>query len=346
MLKRFTIIYPPVISWQEVIFQRPQQLLSEFARLGHLAIFANRISDGKGIYWFAEDNLCIANDLLPTLADPVLKKQMQGTRVVFWISYPGLMWLKTAVKPDITVFDYIDQGVEEFNWWQSGLKEAMDVADLITVSSQKLWELTQANYPDKTVLIRNGADIRNFKQNIKGIPADLNRIRKKHSSIIGFHGTLQSWLDYQLIRDMALARPQWGIVLLGLEGCAELALCKDVPNIYFVGGRHYQQLPFYVKNFDVGIIPFQVRELTHSSNPIKMYEYLATGVPVVATPIWECENLAPVVRIGRNSAEFISQIEAALRAKPNEVAAYVKLAHENSWTERVKKALAVLEGIK
>lgn len=340
-MKRFAIVYPPIISWQEVIFQRPHQLMAEFARQGNLAIFINREPDGKGLYWFADQNLCIANDLGSALCDPVLQELRQGTSLVFWVTYPGLMKLKAEVKPDLIVFDYIDESVEEFAFWQEGLKEAMADADLIFASSEKLLGLVEADYPDKTFLVRNGADTRKFTPKVWGIPADLKRIKNTHSLLVGFHGSLQSWLDYPLIRDIALARPRWAIVLLGPELFPE-SICHGIPNVYFLGSRNYELLPAYVKNFDVGIIPFQVREMTNSANPIKMYEYLAVGVPVVATPIRECLKLAPYIRTAGDSAGFISQIEAVVKAKPQEKASYCQIASQNSWTSRVKDILAIL----
>ena len=341
---RYTIIYPPLVSWHDDIFQRPHQLLREFARQGDQAIFANINPDGKGIHWFAEPNLCISNDLMSTLCDLKIKSMIRNTKVVFWINQPERMRFHSLINPDITVYDYIDEYVEEFAHWQVGFDDCLERADVIVTTSDRLMEQTQIRYPNKTVLIRNGADVNHFSAEGLGIPEDLAHIKEKHQYIVGFHGSLFSWIDYALIRDIALLRPEWGIVLVGPEYHWE-EICKGVANIHFLGPKLYNNLPSYVKHFDVEIIPFEVRNMTQSANPIKMYESLAAGVPIVATPIRECINLSPLIRIGRNAEEFVGQIEVALEVKSSEQATYQSVATENSWAERVRAIHSVLDKI-
>ena len=340
-MRRYTVIYPPTVSWNEPIYQRPHQLMAEFARQGHLAIFVNKIPDGRGIDWFAEENLCISNDLLSTLCDTRIKDMMKGTRVVLWVTYAKTMAMKSLVKPDICVFDYIDEGVEEFAEWKRDIEEGLESGDVIFTTSHNLLELTQIKYPSRTFLLPNGADIYQFTKDVVIAP-DLENLRRSYEQIIGFHGTLVSWVDFALIRDIALNCPEWGIVLIGPD-CGLPNNYKNVPNIHYLGSRPYNKLASYVKYFDVGMIPFEVRQVTHSANPIKMYEYLAAGVPLVATPIRECVNLSPIVRIGKNSSEFISQIKAVLKVKIQEQQLYLRMAYENSWSQRVQHALEVLE---
>lgn len=339
---RYTIIYPPLVSWHDDIFQRPHQLLREFARQGDNAIFANMNPDGKGIHWFAEPNLCISNDLMSTLCDRDIKSMIRNTRVVFWINQPERMRFHSLVNPDITVYDYIDEYVEEFAHWEAGFSDCLEQADVIVTTSDRLMEQTRIRYPGKTVLIRNGADVTHFSAEGLDVPEDLADVKQKHRYIVGFHGSLFSWIDYALIRDLALLRPEWGIVLVGPEYYWE-ELCKGVANIHFLGAKPYHELPAYVTHFDVEIIPFEVRDMTQSANPIKMYESLAAGVPIIATPIRECINLSPPIRIGRNADEFVDQIEAALKAKPSEQKVCLKIAAENSWAGRVKAIHSVLD---
>lgn len=343
-LNRYTIIYPPLVSWHDDIFQRPHQLLREFARQGDQAIFANMNPDGKGILWFAEPNLCIANDLLSTLCNPEIKTILKNTKVVLWINQPGKMRFRNLINPEIIVYDYIDEYVDEFAHWQVGLDDCLEQADVIVTTSDRILEQMRAKYPDKTFLIQNGADLSHFRAEGLGIPEDLAPIKKKHKYIVGFHGSLFSWIDYTLIRDIALLRPEWGVALVGPEYHPE-KICKGIPNIYFLGAKPYKKLPAYIKYFDVEIIPFEVRAMTQSANPIKMYESLAAGVPVVATPIRECLNFSPFIRIGRNADEFVRQIEDALRSKSSEQAVYYKIAAENSWTERVGAIHSILDSV-
>lgn len=340
-LRRYTVIYPPTVSWNEPIYQRPHQLMAEFARQGHLAIFVNKIPDGNGIDWFASENLCISNDLLSTLSDSRIRDMIQGTRVVLWVTYAKTMAFQSIINPQLCIFDYIDEGVEEFAEWQKDIENGLASGDVIFTTSRNLFEVTQTKYPNRTYLLPNGADIYQFTKDVP-IASDLENLRRNYEHIIGFHGTLVSWVDFSLIREIALNCPNWGIVLIGPD-CGLPDACKNTANIHYLGSRPYSELVSYVRYFDVGIIPFEVRQVTHSANPIKMYEYLAAGVPLVATPIRECVNLSPVVRIAKDHSEFITQIKAALRAKKQEQALYLKIAYENSWAQRVHHALEVLE---
>lgn len=340
-LIKYTIVYPPTISWHEPIFQRPHQLQSEFARQGHFAVLVNLWDDGKGNYWFAADHLCISNNLADTLNSPEIMNLMKDTKVVFWVTWAKTMYLKDLVKPDIIVFDYIDEAAEEFSHWQEKLDHCLDIADVIFVTSRRLFELVQHLYPKKTFLVRNGADIHQYLEGDYHIPPDLEHLKERYKYIVGFHGSLQSWVDYPLIKEMALERPDWGFALVGPE-YYPADILKDVSNIHFLGIKSYHTLLHYVKNFDIGIIPFQVRDLTHSSNPIKMYEYLASGIPVVATPIKECLELQPYVRIAATGSESVDKIEEAIRSAKDEKERYIEIAKANSWAQRVKDILAVL----
>ncbi|MFV9510025.1 glycosyltransferase [Tepidibacillus sp. LV47] len=344
-MPRYTIIYPPTVSWHEPIFQRPHQLLKEFARQGHFSIFANKVTDGHGDYWFASENLCISNDLKATLDHPMIKEKVKETKVVLWVTLPETIDLKDLVHPDIIVFDYIDESTEEFSAWKYKLDESMELADIIFVASKKLYDLTHAQYPQKTYLLPNAADIRKYFQKKYILPKDLRPLKRKYKLIVGFIGSLQSWVDYKLIKEMAILRPKWGFVLIGPEYFPATIL-KRIPNVHFLGPKRYRILHHYVKNFDVGIIPFQVREMTNSSSPIKMYEYLAAGIPVVATPIKECKRLSPIVRIARTGKGSVKKIEEAIYYSKKEKHLYLQIAKNNSWEKRVQEIILKFNGMR
>lgn len=342
--RKFTFIYPPTVNWNGAIFQRPHQLFAEFARQGHFAIFTNKTDDGKGIFWTVNKNLCISNDLSKTLADPGIKAIMTDTEKIFWVSYPPTFSCRDMVVPDLTVFDYLDESVDEFSFWQDGLDECIKSSDVIFVVSRRLLELVDTRCPNKAFLVPNGADIRQFMQEDISIPKDMKRLKEAYRYVVGFTGSLESWIDFHLIKEMAQERPDWAFVLIGPENCDTCGV-KDIPNVHFLGAKKYPELVNYVKNFDAGIIPFQVRDMTNSANPIKMYEYLAAGIPVVATPIRECAALAPYIRTAGTGKESVIKIEEAIKASKGEKQDYIKLATENSWTRRVEKIVSILKPI-
>jgi hypothetical protein len=114
-----------------------------------------------------------------------------------------------------------------------------------------------------------------------------------------------------VIRHLALARPEWSFVLIG-EVRTNTSGVRDLPNVHLLGRRNYQSLPGYCKAFDIAILPFVVNELTLAANPLKLREYLAAGLPVVATPLPEVQKLNGIVHMARTPEDYLSEIDALL----------------------------------
>lgn len=339
---RYTIIYPPTVDWNEPIFQRPHQLMAEFARQGHFAIYGNIRNDGKGKFWFVNDNLCISNNFKETMSDPAIRIRMEGTKVVLWKTWPDTLTYRSILKTDIIVYDYIDESTDEFWAWKIKINDCMKLSDVVTVTSKRLFDLTKPLFPDKTFLVRNGADVHQYLTEDVQIPKDLGALKRMYKYMIGFVGTLYTWVDYEIIKGIAEKRPEWGFVFIGPDYNTTPRLPK-LSNIHYMGPRKYNELVHYIKNLDAGIIPFEVRNMTHSVNPIKMYEYLACKVPVVTTPISECVALFPYVRTAATADEFVEKIEEAIKLSKGEKEEYVRIAKENSWTLRVKDIITILD---
>src|SRR5258706_236920 len=110
---------------------------------------------------------------------------------------------------------------------------------------------------------------------------------------------------------MAAQHQEWSVVLIGRTKL-DLASILEHDNIHFLGVRPFEQLPSYNRAFDVAIIPFVINELTESSNPLKLFEYLASGLPVVSVNIPEVARHGDVVGVALNHREFIRMTERAL----------------------------------
>jgi glycosyltransferase involved in cell wall biosynthesis len=107
--------------------------------------------------------------------------------------------------------------------------------------------------------------------------------------VIGFYGLIEDWVDLEVIRHMAAARPDWSFLMIG-EVKTDTSAVRRLPNVHFPGRRPYQSLPGYCRKFDIAVLPFVVNELTLAANPLKVREYLAAGLPVVATPLPEVQS--------------------------------------------------------
>ncbi len=134
---------------------------------------------------------------------------------------------------------------------------------------------------------------------------------RPNTPVIGFFGLIEDWVDLRLIRELAVARPTWSFVLIG-EVRADASPVADLLNVHLLGRRTYGSLPGYCKAFDVAILPFTWNELTLAANPLKLREYLAAGLPVVATPLPEVRRLGKLVNLASTPAEYLETIDGLL----------------------------------
>lgn len=186
-------------------------------------------------------------------------------------------------------------------------------ADLVVTTSEALLQSRRAIRPDAE-LVRHGVDYEHFAaawRRPMELPADLAGIPRP---IFGFFGLIHFWVDCDLLAEVARRRPQYSFVLIGDEvtGAAKL---KTQKNIYLLGRRANGDLPAYCAAFEAGLLPFVRTELTRTVNPIKMYEYLAAGLPVVSTPLPEAERFRGPIRIAESTDEFVSACDAVVEEK-------------------------------
>src|SRR5688572_29393493 len=189
-------------------------------------------------------------------------------------------------------------------------KKLLERVDLVLVSAGPLEE-AKSRFNPNTHLVTHGVDVAHFGSALDAltrVPPELERLTKP---VIGFFGLVADWVDLDLVRKVAQQRPHWSIVLVGKVD-TDTAAVAGLPNVHLVGWRDYASLPGWCKGFDVAILPFRVNKLTLAANPLKLREYLAAGLPVVATALPEAQRLAPWVRVGRNHDDFLHEIDAVV----------------------------------
>jgi glycosyltransferase involved in cell wall biosynthesis len=188
-------------------------------------------------------------------------------------------------------------------------KRLLKRADFVIVSAQKLYD-SKAKLNPRTILVRHGVDHVHFRKALDAslvVPPELAALPKP---IIGFFGLVADWVDVDLMAHVAKQFPNGSLVVIG-KVTTDVTALKALPNVHFFGRKPYAELPAYAKGFDVALNPFRLNELTLNANPLKVREYLAAGLPVVATPIPEVEVL-PQCRIGATPEEFVQEIKEAL----------------------------------
>ena len=204
----------------------------------------------------------------------------------------------------------------------------LQAADIITATSIALYQ-KGLQYNKKTCLCPNAAEIAHFAKargecdRPEDLPANQPRI--------GFFGILREWFDVALLRYAALQRPGFEFCLIGGYSEEIFERLKDLKNVHLLGVKDYSVLPRYLHHFDVTIIPFVINDLIRSTNPIKVYEYLAGGKPVVSTLIPEVEKM-PSVYPSKNPEEFVKNLDDALETPPDlaEIDAFLE---NQTWTK-------------
>jgi len=184
-----------------------------------------------------------------------------------------------------------------------------------------------------------GVDVAHFgkaRQATTAVPEDIKHIEGK---VLGYFGVVDERLDYDLIGQLADANLDWNVVIIGPTAKVNPADFPQRPNLHWLGGRDYSQLPSYTKRFDVALMPFALNEATEYINPTKALEYMATATPIISTPVPDVvSNFSTVCKISKTSEEFVKfACEQAAQIDQVAVERGVKMASENTWDAIVAK---------
>jgi glycosyltransferase involved in cell wall biosynthesis len=169
------------------------------------------------------------------------------------------------------------------------------------------------------------------------IPPDIDFMKRP---ILGWFGVVDERVDYAMIGEMARLRPGWSFAMVGPVVKVDPNLLPHAPNLFWLGGRDYQQLPNYCRAFDVNMMCFAINAATQFINPTKGLEYMATGKPIVSTPVRDVvQQWSGIVRIAGTAQEFVDAAEEALRAGTNDerIARGIELARASSWDRTVQQ---------
>ena len=367
--KGFAMICLPIIDWN-FRFQRPQQILSQFAHQGYRVFYATTTFIEKRSPGFEKSDLedliqikrikeniytlsLVSNSSLNLYRDSIdreedlrflkwsidiLREKADIENLLLYVNLPFWYPLAESLSKESNtkvVYDCMDYhpGFSTNTDRMVGQEENLSkLADLVITSSQKLYQLHKRLNP-RSILVRNGTDFKHFSR-LEPRPLP-NNVKKP---VIGYYGAISDWFDMDLVRKVALSRPDWSFVLIGHTFGANLDLIKGIQNIYLLGEKNYQELPGFLYHFDVCTIPFRLNELTEATNPVKVYEYLSAGKPVVATKLPELEEFSPFIYIAENHDDFIDKLEIALNENDNALRKKrVSFAEENGWDQRFAK---------
>lgn len=228
-------------------------------------------------------------------------------------------------------------------------RELLARCDLVIVTAQALYD-SKREAAKRIVLIPNGAEVAHFnKAADAGAPvapalADLPR------PVVGFLGAVQYWVDVPLLARIARERPDWSVALVGPPGqLVDLSELKALPNVHLTGRVPYADLPGYLRAFDVCLNPYKMDGVAEGCSPIKLYEYMATGKPIVSVDMPEARQFERLIYVAGDADAFVTCVEVAVaeldRPEAGEKAAQrLAEAERHTWRGRFEAAqAAVLE---
>lgn len=357
----YDIVCFPGIEW-DYRWMRPQQLMSQFAERGHRVFFVSVAeflpqAGPKFVVRALRQNVwevklasreavsvnsgCMPDDLRDSLVDDLaaLAREFAIDRAACVLHLST--WGTTAYKLRSlfgwrVVYDCMDDW-SGFAWMSAAMlgNELLLVSnsDLVVVTAQKLWDQWSPRNRN-TVLVRNAVDPEHYQRRSA---ADLPVEMPSSGPVVGFFGAIDSWFDVELVIQAATARPQYFFALIGDVYDERAESLRHLPNVRLFGNRQYDILPAYLRRFDACIIPFKVNALTRSTDPVKFYEYIAQGKPVVSTRIPELEPYREIAYLAEGAEDFIRLLDVAVTERNPDLRERRKaLAGENSWAARAE----------
>jgi GT2 family glycosyltransferase/glycosyltransferase involved in cell wall biosynthesis len=350
---RYDVVCFPIIDWY-FRFQRPQQLLCQFAAAGHRVFYVAPTFRTSGplcevnpirerifevslrarelnIYTQTLDQDCLSQlfDGLDRIRrDWAIDAAISFVQLPFW--YPI-----TAAARDRLAWPIVYDCLDHHAGFSTNRPEMLAQEDRLrreadlVVTSSALLESEARRHNDNVLLIRNACDFQHFA----GTAPEL-----AGPPVIGYYGAIADWFDSDLVADLAERRPDWRFVLVGSTVTADLERLARLGNVELPGEVSYEQVPRWLSRFDVVFLPFKRNPLTEATNPVKAYEILAAGKPLVSVPLPEVVALGPLVRLAETPEEFEREILAELAGK-----GWTKerdrrvFAAGNTWAERFER---------
>ncbi len=253
---------------------------------------------------------------LRALLEEMLKTQTGP--LVFWYYTPMMLGFSAGIRPDLVVYDCMDE-LANFAFAPKDIvrREAalMARADIVLCGGKSLYE-ARSHRHENIHCVPSGVDVAHFARGADGLPdptdqASLPRPR------LGYYGVIDERMDLDLLAEMARLRPSWAFVMVGPVVKVAQSDLPRAANIHWLGRKDYAELPAYAARWDVALMPFARNASTEFISPTKTPEYMASGLPVVSTPIRDVVagygDLASV-QIAEDAAGFVAACEALLGA--------------------------------
>jgi glycosyltransferase involved in cell wall biosynthesis len=217
--------------------------------------------------------------------------------------------------------------------------------DFVLATSRSLWEWARSVREEGVYYLPNGVSEIFFERDLP-CPADFPQDGRPVAIYVG---TLDTRFDLETLQYAVKRMKDIHFLLVGPLTCAALetgfTVLDEETNFTRLGAKVYSELPAYLQWSDVGLIPFHLNELTEAVNPIKYYEYLASGLPVVAPPMRELLEMNGPLHSYNDAEHFCSAVQEALTAGRNSEAELVEYAAKHTWRNRFEQVIDLVNAV-
>ena len=359
--------YDRVILWRSIVgydmplFQRPQHIANNLTKQGCLVFYeVTTMTDhekklkrnGDRLYLFNYTNAPLNRILMQCLKKVGKPKYLQLYSTDWKLSVNDV----EAYKKD--GFGFIYEYIDHISADIAGTKELpKNIADkydyamkdrdaFIVATADLLYEdVVSKRGEGRLAFSSNGVDYSFFKTFEDGVKPDKEflDIVKKGKSVVMYYGALATWFDYDLLKKIA-STGKYSIVLIGVkyDGSFDESGAGELDDVYFLGSKNYKVLKYYAALADVLTIPFKINDVTRSTNPVKLFEYMALQKPIVTTDMNECRKYKSVL-IG-DAEQFEEKLDEALSLRND--SDYLELldreARENDWSHKAEAIISLL----
>jgi len=288
------------------------------------------------------------NEVNHRLVLPVVRERLEQLGFkdyILWLYQPSAGPFLDLLKPAVSCYDCVDEySAMPGAWIQVTRQMERDMikrVDVVFTTARSLYE-DKCRHNPNTHFVPNVADFKLFNKTMKAKPAkELKGVRRP---IIGYVGAMNYKLDDGLLERLFSARPDWSFVFVGPDRGFGVDRFMGHKNVHFLGRKTLEDLPSCMAAMDLCLIPYKIDRYTRGVLPMKHYEYLASGRPVVSTRLPELEVFDGVIDLGRSALDLVELIEWRLaNDTEKDRKKRIALARENSWEKRINTILEKIE---
>lgn len=347
------VVFDSRVGWNIPLFQRSQHMANELTDDGYLYFYrtseqfdphvktVEKLKDR--LYLVNMANFALQNAMFDLLKEYKGHKflSLYSTDVYLDEQYIKGKYIDNGFK---IIYEYIDELSDEISGhlpdfvYDRHKNIIEDKSNIAVGSADKLIEeIEEIRGKENVAMITNGVQYDHWQYRSDEVPEKLKDIVSKGNPIIGYFGALAKWFDYELLKKVAKERPNYEIVLIGFlyDNSFKDSKIDELENVHYLGIVDYKELNQYSQYFTISTIPFLLNDITESTSPVKLFEYMAMGHPIVTTDMRECRKYKSVL-IGKSHEDFIEKLEFALTLdKKDEYYNYLKEeALANTWREK------------